>query len=312
MSLRKDLVLVVGATGRTGSVLVKELIKSGDFRVAILVRKESIDKPLVQEHIENGAELRVGDISEPEEVIEGYLRGVDILVSLVLPTVDQKPLLRAARQVGTLSRVVPSDFGPMAPRGIAELCDMVSKRDTHEFVHELGLPYTFIEAAWWQKMLLPLPQSSYMTKFLPPTQKQSAYVGDIHKRITISTLGSIGIFTAKILADPRTLNQTVLIHDGDMSIAEAHELSRKVTGKDFSDCTRVPDDVVYETLKSSDFLVRLFAQYQHVIYLRNDNDLSTLPARGVLDARELYPEVPPLDMEAETRDRFEEVGVLGI
>ncbi|KIY68784.1 NAD(P)-binding protein [Cylindrobasidium torrendii FP15055 ss-10] len=306
MPAEKPLVLVVGSTGRIGSVVVKNILGSGNFRVAILVRKESLKKPVVQEHKNSGAELRVGDISESQEAIQKHLQGVNILISLVLAVVDQKPLLRAAKQVGTISRVVPSDFGPTAPRGVVEMLDM--KRDIHEFVHELGLPFTFIEAAWWLMMLLPLPRS-YMDKFLPQTQAQAqrTYAGDMHKRITISTLDSIGIFTAKILADPRTLNKSVLIHDGDMSLAEAFTYAKKVTKKDFkSEYTKIPDEVILENTRSSDFWVRLFAQYQNVIYLRNDNDLSTLAARGVLNAREMYPEIPPVDREEETRKCYEE------
>ena len=48
-----------------------------------------------------------------------------MLISLVLVmTVDQKPLFRAAKKVG-VGRVVPSDFGPTAPRGVTTIHDLV-------------------------------------------------------------------------------------------------------------------------------------------------------------------------------------------
>lgn len=38
--------------------------------------------------------------------------------------VDQKPLFRAAKNVG-VGRVIPSDFGTVAPRGVMAVHDLV-------------------------------------------------------------------------------------------------------------------------------------------------------------------------------------------
>ncbi len=71
-----------------------------------------------------GAELRISDITEAPEKIEAFLQGVDVLISMVLVFVDQKPLFLAARKVG-VGRVVPSDFGPYAPHGVMFMQDIV-------------------------------------------------------------------------------------------------------------------------------------------------------------------------------------------
>ncbi len=91
----------------------------------MLVRAKSINKPIVQELKAAGAELIIGDISEPEEKIEEFLKGVNVLISMVLVMVDQKPMLRAAKKAG-VGRVIPSDFGPTAPKGVMEMHDFVS------------------------------------------------------------------------------------------------------------------------------------------------------------------------------------------
>lgn len=39
----------------------------------------------------------------------------------------------------------------------------------------------------------------------------------------------------RIIADPRTLNQTVVAHDGEITLNEAWKIAEKVTGEDFSD-----------------------------------------------------------------------------
>ena len=91
--------------------------------MVLLVREESINKPIYEEFKSAGAEIRVGDISQSPEAIEAFLQGVDVLISLVV-TVDQKPLFKAAKKVG-VGRAIPSDFGPTAPRGSMFMNDLV-------------------------------------------------------------------------------------------------------------------------------------------------------------------------------------------
>ncbi len=98
----------------------------------MLVRPSSVNKPLVKELKAAGAEIRLGDITEAPEKMEAFLQGVDILVSLVLAMVDQKPLFRAAKKVG-VGRVVPSDFGPYAPRGVMTMHDIVNSIRLHAY-----------------------------------------------------------------------------------------------------------------------------------------------------------------------------------
>lgn len=92
--------------------------------MAILVRAQSVDKPGVKSLVAAGAELRIGDISETVDKIEAFLQGVDVVISLVLAMVDQRPLIQAAKKAG-VGRFIPSDFGPTAPRGVMAMHDLV-------------------------------------------------------------------------------------------------------------------------------------------------------------------------------------------
>ena len=83
-----------------------------------------MNKPIYQELKSAGAEIRIGDITQSPETIEAFLQGVDVLISLVLAMVDQKPLFKAAKKVG-VGRAIPSDFGPTAPRGSMFMNDLV-------------------------------------------------------------------------------------------------------------------------------------------------------------------------------------------
>ncbi|KIY66810.1 NAD(P)-binding protein [Cylindrobasidium torrendii FP15055 ss-10] len=302
----EPLVLVVGATGNTGKCVTEYLIKDGGYRVAILVREKSLDKPDVQAFKAAGAEVRVGDISQPEDVLEGHLKGVDILVSTVQAILlDQAPLFRAAKKVGTLKRVVPSDFGPSAPRGVMALHDL--KLDLREYIKELGLPYTFIEDGWWIRAFFPYPHAHPASPVSPKN-----YVGDKKQKVIISTFDTIGLLTSKVLKDPRTLNKTVVVHDGEMTLEEAYAWGEKITGEDFSDYTKIPDEVILEGTKSTDLLTKAGSQYMNSLYLRGDNVLSKALASGSLDARALYPEVPYPDMEAEAKKFYADPPVLDI
>ncbi|KAF9019734.1 hypothetical protein BDZ89DRAFT_307817 [Hymenopellis radicata] len=47
---------------------------------------------------------------------------------------DQKPLVLAAKRAG-VGRIIPSDFGPHAPRGVMPMHDMVGFPKSQEYFH---------------------------------------------------------------------------------------------------------------------------------------------------------------------------------
>ena len=108
------------------------------------------------------------------------------------------------------------------------------KLDVREYIKELGLPHTFIEVGWWPYVLFPYPHSTPDNPFI-----HKNYVGDRQQKVLVSTLDSIGLFTARIIADPRTLNQVVVIHDWELTLADTWALAAEVSGEDFSDYPRV-------------------------------------------------------------------------
>ncbi|KAF8920527.1 NAD-P-binding protein [Mucidula mucida] len=289
-------VLLVGGAGQTGRVITKALLKEGNFRVALLARPGSINKPLVQELKAAGAEIRIGDITEAPEKIEAFLQGVDILVSLVLAMVDQKPLFRAAKKAG-VGRVVPSDFGPYAPRGVMTMQDI--KLGVRDYIKELELPYTFIEVGCWLQAILPYPHATPENFIVTKT-----YVGDRQQKVLYTELNSIGTFVARILADSRTLNQTVITSDGEANVNDIYAVASKISGENFSDFTRVPDEELFARMKSNDVGTQVVSQYYHSLYIRGDNTLANAVAGGSLDARKLYPDVPIASVEEAAKEFY--------
>ncbi|KAF4588029.1 NAD(P)-binding domain superfamily protein [Pleurotus pulmonarius] len=296
--MSKSLVLLVGATGYTGRAIANAILEEGKFRLAILVRAQSINKPVVKELVAAGAELRVGDTSDPPEKLEVHLAGVETLICTVLVWVaDQKPLFAAAKTVG-VSRVVPSDFGPVAPKGAMWMNDI--KIGIHEYVKELGLPYTFIYVGWWLTFMWPTPHSEHNTLDTP-----KFYAGSKDQKLIYSTFPSIGKLVARIIADPRTINQTVVAHDGEITLRETWGIGERVTGEDFSDYYKASEaDLDIASKQSVNWMKKTTADYYRSLYIRGDNTIAKAEAAGALIARKLYPDVPYPDVLEEAKARY--------
>ena len=59
------------------------------------------------------------------------------------------------------------------------------------------------------------------------------------KLLACTSRKSIGPFVARIISDPRTLNQVVITYDVELSKKDAWKIAEKVTGENFSDYPRV-------------------------------------------------------------------------
>ncbi|KDQ22610.1 hypothetical protein PLEOSDRAFT_163500 [Pleurotus ostreatus PC15] len=295
--MSKTHVFIVGASGYTGGAIANALLEAGTFRLSILVREASVNKPAIKHLREAGAEVVIGDTSESPEKLETYLKGVDVLISTVLIMVDQRPLILAAKKAG-VGRVVPSDFGPTAPRGVMEMHDR--KLGIREYVKELGIPHTFIEDGWWLLWMFPPLHSARNT-----VTSQKAYAGNRSQKLIYSTLPTIGKMVARIIVDPRTLNQTVVAHDGEISIDETWKIAEKVTGEDFSDYPRISDEEIEGGCQQTDnWVKKVAAQYQRTLFIRGDNTLSKAEALGHLDSRKLYDDIPYPDVEEVARNHY--------
>lgn len=143
-------VYLVGATGKTGSIIVDGLLERSDEfvswplparkftlynincidllqKVIAAIRPASADKPSVATLRERGVGVHIIDLaSSSYSQLVDELRGVDAVVCTLSPTEFylQKPLARAAKQAG-VTRFVLSDFATACVRGVMRLHDMV-------------------------------------------------------------------------------------------------------------------------------------------------------------------------------------------
>ncbi|TBU52272.1 NAD(P)-binding protein [Dichomitus squalens] len=309
MSSRKPLVAVVGATGTTGASITKALLASGDFRVAVIVRPSSLSKSIVSEFRASGAEIRTGDVQDGIESLKKTLEGADILVSAVVAWSinEQRDLIRAAKEV-QVQRVVPCDFGTPGAKGVRALHD--EKLAIHDFIKELGVPYTFIDVGWWMQLYLPLPLRSRLP--LPLKEMTWKIYGDGEARNLLTSNQNIGKYVARILADMRTLNHSVIVWEDEVSQAEAHALGERLSGEgdalkkkrivatkeDYLSAAAAAKEVLAKDPSDSGaHMIESWNEYQVSMYVLRENTLENAKRLGYLDVRELYPNITPLPFE---------------
>ncbi|KAH9856818.1 NAD-P-binding protein [Lenzites betulinus] len=303
------LVLVVGATGHTGGSIAHALLDSHNFRVAALVRPASETKPATQALRAAGVEIRLGDITDDLAKLKAHLAGVAIVVSAVVAwtVTEQKDLIRAAKEVG-VQRFVPCDFGTPGKRGVRALHDL--KLDIREFIQELGVPHTFIDVGWWMQLAVPLPSRSAaldvakaMTYELHGTGKQS---------YLLTNREHIGMFVARIIADPRTLNKAVIVWEDEVAEEDAHALGERLSGEEAALKAKrrlLSKEQIEAQAAEATALVeknptnplahatQSWNEYMISIHILGENTLAYAKSLGYLDARELYPDAPKYTFE---------------
>ncbi|OSX58467.1 hypothetical protein POSPLADRAFT_1152493 [Postia placenta MAD-698-R-SB12] len=301
----KPLVLIVGATGRTGGVIIDALIKCAKFRTVALIRPSSAAKPEVEQLRARGVEIRLGDITDTEDKHKAVLSGIDVLISAVHSEhlTAQKPLISAARDVG-VKRVIPCDFAMPGAKGVQDMLD--EKLAIRDFVRALGVGYTFVDVGWWMQLALPFPTSSEATGS-PWVHISREFYAKGDKKNLYTNMEHIGTYVARIIDDDRTLNQYVIIWEDELTLEEVKTIAEKASGEE--DVLRAKRVVVEadelqsrakvakeEALRNPNpgtQILRHGNQFMISMHILGENSLENAKALGALDVRELYPDIVP-------------------
>ncbi|KAH8824370.1 NAD(P)-binding protein [Flagelloscypha sp. PMI_526] len=294
MSSTLQNVFLVGGTGYTGQQVAKALVETKLFNVSALVRPASLSKAATEELRALGVTIHSGDITtDSTETLEKLLHGVDILISMVLVLLDQRPLLLAAKGAN-VGRVVPSDFSPHIEPGVTNMQDM--KLAVRAFIKEHAIPHTFIEVGGWVNSMYPYPHG--MDTFLAGIGKE--FYGSGKVPVSWIDYANLGKLIALIVADPRTLNQVVHAYDGESTLEEAWALAAKVSGENFSDYPRITAEEMEERRQISVLHDAIFGLFK-AVFVRGDNTLAKAVADGALDSHQLYPDYEPMTLEESVR-----------
>ena len=90
------------------------------------------------------------------------------------------------------------------------------------------MPHTFIDVGVWMQFYLPLPLRSKAPQ--PVKDMTWSVYADGTARNLVTNREHIGTYVARILADPRTLNQAVIVWEDEVRQGDAHALGERVSG----------------------------------------------------------------------------------
>ncbi|KAK7423063.1 hypothetical protein QQZ08_009230 [Neonectria magnoliae] len=318
-------VALVGATGETGTSVIDGLLKSSDGFVrtptihrprefnadwslqdlTALVRPSSLGKPAVEELKTRGVNVVSADLQGPQESLVRILKGIDVVISTIHYQAlgDEIPLATAAKAAG-VKRYVPCFFATVAPKGIMHLRDV--KEDVLCHVQRLYLPYTVIDIGWWYQIALPrVPSGRFDYALLAPI----SYIFEGGETpIALTDVRDIGLYVAKIISDPKTINQKVFAFSECLTQNQVVKLVEKVSGEKV-DSAKLSAKEIETSLsdikrKDSDPVSQIQAmnEYWYSWGVRGDNSPEHAKYLGYLIAADLYPDLKGRSLETFVRE----------
>ncbi len=178
------------------------------------------------------------------------------------------------------------------------------------------------------QLYLPVPLRS---KLAEPVKKMSySIAGEGESRNLLTDRDRIGVYVARIVADPRTINQSVIVWEDEVKRRDALELGERLSGEgdklkaqyiQVSVAHLLPlysltDDLEQftaegleksvaagvEALKKDPndwgaYVTVSWNEYQHSMVILEENTLENAKKLEYLDVRELYPDLVPLSFE---------------
>ncbi|KAI1775535.1 isoflavone reductase family protein [Hypoxylon cercidicola] len=303
---------IVGATGKTGKSIVEGLLASEtNFDITSLARPSSIDSAANAELKGRGIHVVAADLTGPKEDLVKVLAGIDVVISCIVfsSLEDQIPLAEAAKQAG-VGRFVPCDFGTPTTRGVMNLHDR--KDDVLAAVQRLRLPYTVIDVGWWIENTVPSIPSGRTDHAV--NKLVDVIPGDGTVPIAYTSLTDVGVYVAKIIADPRTLNRKVFAYTEVLTANQFADLMDELSGEK-SKRNYLPAHEIQNALVSSRSALEknptdssatvalVLNEYLDSWGLRGDNTPEYAAYLGYLDMKELYPGISGKT----TREVFQEL-----
>ncbi|KAL5498554.1 hypothetical protein ACEPAH_1908 [Sanghuangporus vaninii] len=287
----KQSVLVVGATGTTGSSIVDGLLESGNFAVIAGVRPSSTEKPEVKAFKSRGVEIRIIDLENwTVDQIAEQLKGVDTVISAVyFAAIPGQKLLADACKKAAVKRFVPDDWATACVRGVWPFHDQ--KLAIHDYVKEIGIGFTFIDVGWWMEVVAPFADLPFPQPIV--RRVSTSHIGSGDVKCALIDKRDIGKFVARIIADDRTLNQYVFCWTEEFTLNEIIALAERVSGRKVN-MEHISADEMEKILKDGSDLERIVFGYEYSIWVRGDNTVENAKKKeygGALDARELYPDI---------------------
>lgn len=289
-------VLVVGATGFIGKYVAEASLLDGR-PTFILVRPGllcSSKLSTIKALQDKGAIILHGLIND-REGMEKILREneIDIVISAVggESIVDQFPLVEAMKNVGTIKRFLPSEFGhdvdradPVEPG----LRMYLEKRKVRRAIEESGVPYTYIccnSIASW-----PYCDNTHPSEVLPPLDQFKIY-GDGSVKAYFVAGTDIGRLTIKCVDDVRAINKNVHFRPSCnlYNMNELASLWEKKIGRTLPRVTITENDLLAAAAENI-IPQSVVASFTHDIFIKGCQVNFSIDGPSDVDVGILYPE----------------------
>ncbi|MEV6554054.1 NAD(P)H-binding protein [Streptomyces sp. NPDC051597] len=218
-------IVVTGATGALGRLVIDELLAAGvpAAGTAAVVRNEEKAAGLA----ERGVELRVADYSAPE-TLAGAFRAGDRVLLISGSEVGQRvaqhaAVIAAAKEAGVAQLAYTGILG--GPEADFRLAD--EHRATEELILDSGLPYTFLRNGWY---------TENYTAQLEPVLAHGAVVSNAGEgRVASAARADYAAAAAAVLTGEGHLGRAYeLSGDVAWSFAEYAAEVAKATGKEIT------------------------------------------------------------------------------
>jgi nucleoside-diphosphate-sugar epimerase len=243
ISIKK--VVLAGASGNVGAVVLKELLASDLFEITVLTRESSTHTfpPNVQvKHVDY--------TSLPS--LTSALAGQDALVSTVATASVpiQRILIDAAVAAG-IKRIIPSEFGcDLKNPLVRNLPVFAGKVAIEEYLDELAIKGLTSYSLIFTGPLLDLGLRGGM--FFDFNNRKAAIYNGGDQLISVSRLATAGKAVRRILTHPReTADRAVWVKDIDISQNQLIKLAQSLTQGEQWELTHVKtEDLERESLKA--------------------------------------------------------------
>ncbi|CAE6069404.1 unnamed protein product [Arabidopsis arenosa] len=306
-------ILVIGATGNIGKVIVQESAKSGHATFA-LVREASLSDPVKAKLVESFKDLGVtilyGSLTDKESLVNA-IKQVEVVISAVdrAQILDQVNIIDAIKESGNVKRFLPSEFDNDVDRTVAiepataTLSNYNRKAQIRRAIEAAKIPYTYVVTGCFASFFVPCLGQCHLRLTSPPRDKVSIYDSGNGKAI-FNIEEDIATYTIKAVDDPRTVNKILYIYPPKNIVSQNDMVGfweRKI-GKRLEK-TYVSEEELLKSIQESQPPIDFAMGLIHTLFVKSDHTSFDIDPSFGVEASELYPQVKYTSID-EYLDRF--------
>jgi len=289
-------ILIIGATGYIGRHVAKASLALGHPTFLLVRDATASSKPekaqLLDSFKASGANILNGSLEDHASLVEA-VKKVDVVISTVggEQIASQLNIIKAIKEVGTIKRFLPSEFGndvdnvhAVEPaKSIFEL-----KAKVRRAIEAEGISYTYVSSNCFAGYFIPTLAQAGLTA--PPRDKV-VILGDGNAKAVYVKEEDVGTFAIKAVDDPRTLNKTLYLRlpANTLSFNELVALWEKKIGKTLEK-VYVSEEQVVKLIAETPFPANIVIAISHSIFVKGDQTNFEIGPDGV-EGSQLYPDV---------------------